>query len=261
MSRAFALLLIVGSCAACGLWHTKHRDDEPRSEDPAADGGTNASAAGRGAQDLPAPEAGRSGAAPPPLQQKQAWIGEVLSPSSVIFCDPEHPEAIWKSSVTDPMGFTWRTVLELDVSDSEALSGSVQFGELTAAIPDRPDSDLTDEREQPGEFWGCSVSLPVAGVSYRILAGRLTSERLELEFAPNQIWETWCQTEKPVCPPESLAVCSSMPTCVCEGETCHADLAWHFVVRLSRAGDTVEGHLGLSTRWGTPADIRLRRVK
>jgi hypothetical protein len=254
MKRALVLCGVALACTSCSLFHGGVSTDH--------DGGrTEIDAAISGAHDSATTPAATRGEDSEAVAGQEVWIGELWSLASVIFCDPEHPLAEHPSG-TGGEGSTWRVVLKLDVRDPNALDGEILFGDAVPRLPVRPDIDLLTPGGPPRSFWNCSFQLPVEGVGYRVLSGRSTSDGVELQFAPNQIWEQWCATEKFVCPEDTPSSCELAPTCLCDQGECHADLRSRRRIQLSRAAETLEGHVAfLETRSGTPADIRLRRVR
>jgi hypothetical protein len=195
----------------------------------------------------------------PTAKSGQVWLGELWSISPGIFCDLAHDREPW---VTDTMGFTWRVLLRLDLPDQGEMGGSIQFGEGPGPLPKPPELSPRITQADLGTFWTCTIHMPVAGVSYRIVSGSLTNQRLDFEIAPNEIWDDWCESERPACPEDRASLCGAYPTCVCEDGACRADRRVHFAVRLTRTADTLEGQLALPTgHGGTPVDVRLRRVK
>jgi hypothetical protein len=269
MKRALVLSWAAVLCSACGLFHGapsdegaagRASDEAGRSEDSGAGSvGANAGttpAAGGGGGGSGAKGAGAG------AELEQVWLGELWSQNQTAFCDPEDPQR--SSTVVDPNGFTWRVLLKLDVRNPEDVRGEIRFGEGVPRIPERPDADLTTDNP-PGSrsFWFCSFQVPIEGFSYRILAGRLSSDGVDFDFSANQIWDHWCATEKPACQDDSSAICDQrLPTCVCDEGECHADLRGNIRIQLSRTADSLEGHIPiLGGHAGTPADIRLRRVK
>jgi hypothetical protein len=171
----------------------------------------------------------------------QVWIGQLWSIAPLL-CDPNAP---WSSAplVVQPMGYTERVVLILELGDDPAKpSGVIAFGE--GELPAEP--EIPAGGRDSGSFWLCSNQIPSEGGEYTVLDARRSSDRLTFEIAPSEIWNASCD--------------DGDPSCHCETAHCVAFTEQRRSLDFLVTGDEMQTTF-LAAAFGTAGELRLRRVE
>jgi hypothetical protein len=192
----------------------------------------------------------------------EVWIGQLWSVAPSL-CDPSAPWGSNPRSV-QPMGYVNRVVLILEDVGGAQLQGRVQLGE--GAVPTSPGNEPYDTNGKTS-YWICSIQLPTMGMEYRLIDPVLTSDRLMFAISASAVWNTFCETQGAPCPGAPDGGCPTGPdsfstVCTCKNSTCEAAEYSLVAFDLAVTADTIEGELpSLGGGWGTPAQLRLRRVQ
>ena len=167
--------------------------------------------------------------------------------------------------MAQPMGYTSRAVLILDHSSGGGLRGRIQLGE--GALPETPGDVSFRGDTESSSHWICSVQLPTKGMEYALRDPVRTSDRLMFEISASDVWNSYCAKQTASCSGPSNAGCPLSASafdavCTCRDGSCKAVEYMLVAFDLAVTADTIEGELpSLGGGFGTPADLRLRRVQ
>lgn len=191
--------------------------------------------------------------------QTEVWVGQLWSASPAL-CDPAADGYKDLRTWTSEGSFE-RVVLVLEPNARGELGGRIQIGDLEGRrVPQTPGPTVFTTAGDDGSFWLCSVYHATEGIEYTLFDVVRTNQAVRFSFSPNQVWDRWCRTDKPVCPTDDSALCHTEPFCECSDGQCTAETWRRVPVALAVTSETLEGHF-VSTPFGTPSDIRLRRAK